>query len=79
MSEFTVGGHVGMKVLSMNISFKLPDDFKGDLNDAILAMVEYRKNKDKSDRPEPQLSQSKACNDFTMADGWEKFLKALEE
>ncbi len=33
-----------MKMLLLNICFKLPDDFQGDANDAIERMVEYRRS-----------------------------------
>ena len=34
-----------MKVLTVNGFFKLPDDFSGNYNDAILELVKYRSNK----------------------------------
>lgn len=36
-----------MKAFKLNMHFKLPDDFKGDLNDAIEEMLKYRRLKDK--------------------------------
>lgn len=45
-----------MKRLSLNINFKLPDDFDGDLNDAIEELLKYRrseKNHDSNFIPDP--------------------------
>jgi len=36
-----------MKAFKLNMHFRLPDDFKGDLNDAIEYMLQYRRKKDK--------------------------------
>ena len=33
----------GEKMLHLNVYFKLPADFKGDINDAIEAMLKYRR------------------------------------
>lgn len=35
----------GTKMLFLNVRFSLPDDFDGDLNDAIAHMLDYRLNK----------------------------------
>jgi len=37
------------KLLKLDICFKLPADFKGDLNDAIQALLDYRKGKKEPD------------------------------
>jgi hypothetical protein len=34
----------GNKVLHLNCYFKLPEDFNGDLNDALQALIDYRKS-----------------------------------
>jgi len=36
-----------MKALKLNIHFKLPDDFTGDLNDAIEEIIKYRRKEHK--------------------------------
>lgn len=46
----------GEKMLRLDICFKLPADFNGDLNDAIEALLKYRrseKNHDKIYTPNP--------------------------
>jgi len=35
-----------MKVLRLDMAFKLPDDFSGDFNDALMEIVKYRKSRD---------------------------------
>jgi len=49
----------GTKMLHLDIYFKLPADFKGDLNDAIQAMLDYRrgeKNHNKDFKADPEKS-----------------------
>lgn len=38
-----------MKRLALNINFKLPDDFNGDLNDAIEELLKYRRSEKNHD------------------------------
>lgn len=38
-----------MKRLSLNINFKLPTDFNGDLNDAIEELLKYRRSEKNHD------------------------------
>lgn len=37
-----------MKSLKLNMHFKLPDNFTGDLNDALEELLKYRRNQNKS-------------------------------
>lgn len=37
-----------MKAVKLNIHFRLPDDFTGDLNDAIEEILKYRRNENKN-------------------------------
>lgn len=49
----------GEKLLQLNICFKLPADFRGDLNDALDALVKYRrgeKNHNKIFTPDKNAS-----------------------
>lgn len=40
----------GEKLLKLNICYKLPDDFNGDLNDAIEHLLNYRRSKKNHDK-----------------------------
>ena len=49
-----------MKVLSMHMNFQLPDDFEGDLNDALEELVKYRKDKgltNPTEDPTPEYNE----------------------
>jgi len=67
-----------MKVLHLNSYFLLPDDFDGDVNDAIQCLLEYRKNRNltefkndnSSDKPWEELSQNEK---------WERFCEATQK
>jgi hypothetical protein len=50
-----------MKAFKLNMHFRLPDDFTGDLNDAIECMLKYRKDLNKGHSGifeiDPEISQ----------------------
>jgi hypothetical protein len=58
-----------MKVLNLNIFFKLSDEFVGDLPDALIEAAEYLKSKKK-------VTFGRGIGDETT---WTDFLNALEE
>lgn len=59
----------GKKVLAMEkMYFLLPDDFDGDLNDALLELVKYRKEKGFSS---PSVNEKPSR-------GWDRFVDAVE-
>lgn len=64
-----------MKVLQMNIYFELPEDFKGDYNDAILEYVKYRQDNNKPKIPEVNTTLNFTNND----EHWDLFLKIIKE
>jgi hypothetical protein len=47
MSRNYLNSIINMKAVKLNIHFKLPDTFKGDLNDAIEEILKYRRTLDK--------------------------------
>ena len=60
----------GMKVLGLNIYFKLPDDFEGGLTKALEEYIKYRKENNLKDFPDydiPKKSRLTLWNDFLDA------------
>lgn len=65
-----------MKVLGFkNFFFKLPDDFMGTFNDALLEYVKYRKDNNLPKYPGALDAEVKQVD----KDSWNSFLEALEE
>jgi hypothetical protein len=60
-----------MKCLHLNIYFKLPDDFNGDLNNAIEELLEYRK------KPKPK-SEFIGDRSLTNYENWWKMINETE-
>lgn len=59
----------GAKLLYLDLFFELPENFEGDLTDAIQALVDYRRNEEKQHTCEPvDLTQT--------GDEWLDFLNA---
>ena len=63
----------GMKVFSLNMYFKLPDDFEGGLTQALEEYVKYRKENNLKNHPNSDLSKKSRSN------MWSDFLDAVEE
>lgn len=49
-----------MKLLKLDICFRLPDDFDGDLNDALEEMVKYRRREKNQIKDDYIVDQSKS-------------------
>ncbi len=64
-----------MKVLHLDLYYKLPDDFTGTFEDAILDYVEYRRSKG---YPANSPHSVPLTEDMTIDSMWETFLIALE-
>jgi hypothetical protein len=65
-----------VKVLGFtNFFFKLPDDFSGTFNDALLEYVKYRKENNLPKYPGNQSSEIKLVDEAA----WNDFLEALDE
>ena len=63
----------GSKVVSINIYFLLPDDFNGDLNDALEEIVKYRKDNKHKEFSGPDASFA------TQTVIWNGFQEAVDE
>lgn len=72
-----------MNVLTLNLCFKLPDDFKGrDLNEALEALIAYRKSKGKTHIINARVATVPTEKEAMItakhyAIQWEAFLNAL--
>lgn len=65
-----------MKVLGFkNFFFKLPDDFNGTFNDALMEYVKYRKENNLPKYPGAPDAESKEVDE----ESWNSFLEALDE
>lgn len=62
------------KVLGLNMFFALPDDFNGDLDDALLAFAMYRKSTGK------KIEQNTGNNrtPMTQDELWDRFLQEFQ-
>lgn len=58
-----------MKAFKLNMHFRLPDDFSGDLNDAIEYMLKYRRNPNKNHADVFEYDQEK--------DQYENFMEMI--
>lgn len=69
-----------VKVLRLNTWFRLPDDFKGDMTDALLALVAYRRGLKLT---KPARRDGSAPRAYTKAEqqeharGWKEFVVSL--
>ena len=64
-----------MKVLRLNINFKLPDDFDGNLNEAIGEIIKYRESKGLKGMPD-QIDEDRSTDPVSM---WNDFLRDVDE
>lgn len=62
-----------MKVLSMNIHFLLPDNFNGNLNDALEEIIKYRKSKNLTKYKAIELDRDDKIS------RWQTFLSVIQE
>lgn len=62
-----------LKVLALDIYFKLPDDFKGNFTDALFEYASYRLNK----KTESQVGEW--SDEYEDGDNWETFLSTIAE
>ena|SRR3990167_3318797 len=65
-----------LKVLGIDILFKLPDDFDGDYNDALMEYINYRISKRCPSVPESKGTVDERESFDVM---WRKFLEALND
>jgi len=63
-----------MKALRLNLCFQLPDDFKGNLNDALLEVINYRINN-------AVIGKERDVSEFNkdVKPLWGRFLENLEK
>lgn len=72
-----------MKVLYLDLYFKLPDDFKGDINNALRELIKYRESKGLSgafitsdDADPPKEEKIREVHTDIL---WEKFLEKTKD
>lgn len=66
------------KILSAIINFKLPKDFDGDVEDALLEYLKYRKTLRKKPNINREILDNGDVN-ITIADVWDQFIDGLEK
>ena len=66
-----------MKLLHLNVYFKLPDDFGGDLDDAIAEIIKYRKDLREKREGAREPPDSEANKKIPMACTMEEYMQAL--
>jgi len=64
-----------MKVLSLNGYFLLPDNFIGDISDALRVLADYHE----SPQAEKQRLTKEAANKTTDGDIWKGFIKGIPD
>lgn len=67
-----------MKILRLDTYFLLPDDFEGDVNDAIQALIDYRKEK-KLSKFQKNEEPAKAWEDMSPIEKWNCFCQATQQ
>ena len=76
-----------MKILGLDkLFFKLSDNFKGDLSDALIELAEYHREFKKKNKgiagyknKHKKVSKFKESNDLEMIIAWKKFLTILKK
>ena len=69
-----------MKVLTIDIHFKLPDDFEGGLTEALEEYVKYRKENNLPAMPDPEGEvKTNISHDEYTSNRWKTFLEAIKE
>lgn len=70
-----------LKVLSLDIYFKLPDDFEGNFNDALKEYIKYREENNLPDEPDGESLSD--YNEMTVDEfeemKWELFLDTIDK